>query len=356
MPASACAARRRGSAAAAGSALRAASRRAWSRSQAGAAEARRGRAVKVLQVGTGGWGRNHARILAQTGRLAAVCDADAGRAAEYGGRHAVPHYTSVSDALAAERFGAAIVCTPTSTHVDVASELIDAGKHVMVEKPMTYDPGDGEALAAMAARRSVVLTCGYIERYNPCVASVRGMVASGEHGGLVMAEFHREGRMPPHIRDVGVIYDTAVHDIDTAMWLFGAPPEVVFARAGSIRHEHEDFATVMLGFGGDRAAVISSNWITPARSRTFSAVFTGAVVSGDFISQAVRIETGEETRSPRAAWAEPLSAEIEAFVAAAEGSGPAPLVAPADAIRVTRVAEAALLSSRNGAPVYLDLG
>lgn len=311
--------------------------------------------MKVLQVGTGGWGKNHARILSQTGSLAAVCDADAERAAESGRRHGVPHYTSVSDALSAERFGAAIVCTPTSTHTEVAAELIEAGKHVMVEKPMTYDPGDGEALAALAARRSVVLTCGYIERYNPCVSSVRGMVSSGEHGGLVMAEFHREGRMPPHIRDVGVIYDTAVHDIDTAMWLFGAAPEVVFARAGSIRREHEDFATIMLGFGGNRAAVISSNWITPTRARTFSAVFTGAIVSGDFITQKVRIETGEETRSPRSPWAEPLLAEIEAFIAAAEG-GPAPLVAPADAIRVTRVAEAALLSSRNGAPVYMDLG
>ena len=310
--------------------------------------------MRVLLVGAGGWGKNHARILSQMGALAAVCDADAGRAAEYGKRHGVPHYASVTEALEAGRFGAAIVCTPTTTHAEVATRLIGAGKHVMVEKPMTYDPADGEALAALAARRSVVLTCGYIERYNPCVSSVRGMAASGEHGGLVMAEFHRESRMPEHIGDVGIIHDTSVHDMDTAMWLFGTAPEVVFARAGRIRHEHEDFATIMLGFGGDRAAVISSNLITPARSRTFSAVFTGAIVSGDFVTQRVTVETGGETRTPRTPWSEPLRAEIEAFVAAAEG-GPPPLVSPADAVRVTRVAEAALLSSRNGAPVYLDL-
>ena len=310
--------------------------------------------MKVLQVGTGGWGKNHARILSQSGRLAAVCDADASRAAEHGRRHGVPHYASVAAAIEAGGFGAAIVCTPTKTHVKVASELIGAGKHVMVEKPMTYESGDGEALAAMARRRSVVLTCGYVERFNPAVSRVKAAAESGEHGDLVMAEFHRESRMPLHVKDVGVIYDTSVHDIDTAMWLFGAPPEVVFARAGRIRHEHEDFASIMLGFGGDRAAVISSNWITPAKSRTFSAVFTEAIVSGDFITQQVRVESGGATTIPRAAWAEPLSAEIAAFVAAAEG-GAAPLVTAGDAVRVTRVAEAALASSRSGAPVYLDL-
>lgn len=310
--------------------------------------------MKVLQVGTGGWGKNHARILSQSGRLAAVCDADASRAAEHGKRHGVPHYASVTAAIEAGGFGAAIVCTPTKTHVQVASELIGAGKHVMVEKPMTYESGDGEALAAMARRRSVVLTCGYVERFNPAVSRVKAAAESGEHGDLVMAEFHRESRMPLHVKDVGVIYDTSVHDIDTAMWLFGAPPEVVFARAGRIRHEHEDFASIMLGFGGDRAAVISSNWITPAKSRTFSAVFTEAIVSGDFITQQVRVESGGATTIPRAAWAEPLSAEIAAFVAAAEG-GAAPLVTAGDAVRVTRVAEAALASSRSGAPVYMDL-
>ena len=310
--------------------------------------------MKVLQVGTGGWGKNHARILSQSGRLAAVCDADASRAAEHGKRHGVPHYASVTAAVEAGGFGAAIVCTPTKTHVQVASELIGAGKHVMVEKPMTYESGDGEALAAMARRRSVVLTCGYVERFNPAVSRVKAAAESGEHGDLVMAEFHRESRMPLHVKDVGVIYDTSVHDIDTAMWLFGAPPEVVFARAGRIRHGHEDFASIMLGFGGDRAAVISSNWITPAKSRTFSAVFTEAIVSGDFITQQVRVESGGATTIPRAAWAEPLSAEIAAFVAAAEG-GAAPLVTAGDAVRVTRVAEAALASSRSGAPVYMDL-
>ena len=69
--------------------------------------------------------------------------------------------------------------------------------------------------------------------------------------------------MPQHIKDVGVIYDTSVHDIDTAMWLFDETPEVVFAIAGRINHEHEDFATITLGFKDNKTATISSNWITP---------------------------------------------------------------------------------------------
>ena len=73
--------------------------------------------------------------------------------------------------------------------------------------------------------------------------------------------------MPQHIKDVGIIYDTSVHDIDTALWLFDEVPDVVFAIAGSINHEHEDFATIMLGFKDNKTATISSNWITPTRVR-----------------------------------------------------------------------------------------
>ena len=285
-----------------------------------------------------------------------MCDADGARAAEHAKRHGVPHYTSVADAIEAGGFGAAIVCTPTKTHVEVASEADRRRQARDGRKADDVRLGRrrGARRHGPGGRRSVVLTCGYVERFNPAVSRVKATAESGEHGDLVMAEFHRESRMPLHVKDVGVIYDTSVHDIDTAMWLFGAPPEVVFARAGRIRHEHEDFASIMLGFGGDRAAVISSNWITPTKSRTFSAVFTEAIVSGDFITQQVRVESGGATTIPRAAWAEPLSAEIAAFVAAAEG-GAAPLVTAGDAVRVTMVAEAALASSRSGAPVYLDL-
>ncbi len=101
-------------------------------------------------------------------------------------------------------------------------------------------------------------------------------------------------------------------------------------------------------------AIITSNWITPKRVRTFNAVCTEAIISSDFISQEVRIEAKEDTEIPRKEKQEPLLLEIRGFLDAIE-KGQAPLVSPQSAVNVTRIAEAALLSSRKGTPIYLDL-
>ena len=114
---------------------------------------------------------------------------------------------------------------------------------------MTYLSDDGDRLVEEAKRNKVILTCGYIERFNPAVATrQRTILSQKEFGELIRLEFYREHRMPLHIKDVGIIYDTSVHDIDTAMWLFDETPQVVFAKSGQINHDHEDFATIMLGF------------------------------------------------------------------------------------------------------------
>jgi UDP-N-acetylglucosamine 3-dehydrogenase len=310
--------------------------------------------LKVVQIGTGGWGKNHTRILSQLGVLTAVCDADEQRGKEYGEKYSVNHYNSVDSLLESEDFDAAFVCTPTSTHSKIASQLIQAKKNVFVEKPLTYLSEEGEDLLEIAKRNKVLLTCGYIERFNPAVGTVKELVQSKKYGDLVMLEFHRENRMPLHIKDVGIIYDTSVHDIDTAMWLFDDTPEVVFARAGQIKHEHEDFASIMLGFKDNKVAIISSNWITPTRVRNFNAVCTEAIISSDFISQEVKIEKSGDTEIPRNEKQEPLLREIESFLGAIEGKNEL-VVKPEHAVNVTKIAEAALLSSQKGTPIYLEL-
>jgi len=232
--------------------------------------------------------------------------------------------------------------------------LLDAKKHVFVEKPMTYTSEDGKKLVNLAEKNKVVLTCGYIERFNPVVKLVKKYVKEKKFGELIMLEFHRENTMPLHIKDVGIIYDTAVHDIDTANWLFDDMPNVVFARAGKIKHEHEDFASIMLGYKNDKIAIISSNWITPKKVRTFSAVCTDAVITSDFISQQVKIEKKEETEIPRNEKQEPLLLEIQSFLGTIEGKNEL-VVKSQEAVNVTKIAEAALLSSQKGIPIYLDL-
>ena len=310
--------------------------------------------MKVAQIGTGGWGKNHARILSQLGVLTAVCDADKQRGQEYGEKYSVNHYDSLDSLLESEDFDAAFVCTPTITHSKIAAQLLNAKKNVFVEKPLTYLSEEGQDLLELAKRNKVLLSCGYIERFNPAVDAVKKLVGSKKYGDLVMLEFHRENRMPLHIKDVGIIYDTSVHDIDTAMWLFDDTPEVVFARSGTIKHEHEDFATIMLGFKDNKVAIIVSNWITPTRVRTFNAVCTDAIISSDFISQEIKIEKKGDTEIPRNEKQEPLLLEIQSFLGAIEGKNDL-IVKPEHAVNVTKIAEAALLSSQKGTPIYLDL-
>jgi UDP-N-acetylglucosamine 3-dehydrogenase len=310
--------------------------------------------MKVAQIGTGGWGKNHTRILSQLGVLTAVCDANKERSKEYSEKYSVNSYDSVDSLLDSENFDAAFICTPTSTHSKIASQLIQKKKHVFIEKPLTYLSEDGEEILELAKKNNVIMTCGYIERFNPAVALVKDYVKSKKYGELVMLEFHRENRMPLHIKDVGIIYDTSVHDIDTAMWLFDDTPQVVFARSGRIKHEHEDFATIMLGFKDNKVAVISSNWITPTRVRNFNAVCTEGIISSDFISQEVKIETKDDTEIPRKEKEEPLLLEIKNFLGAVEGKNEL-IVKPEQAVNVTKIAEASLLSSQKGTPIYLEL-
>lgn len=310
--------------------------------------------MKIVQIGTGGWGKNHIRILAQLGVLTAVCDANKDKSKEFGEKYSVNHYDSIDSLLDSENFDGAFVVTPTSTHSEIASKLIQKRKNVFIEKPMTYLSEEGEDLVQLAKKNNVVLTCGYIERFNPAVAMVKDYVRSKKYGELVMLEFHRENRMPMHIKDVGIIYDTSVHDIDTAMWLFDDTPQVVFARSGKIQHEHEDFATIMLGFKDNKVAIISSNWITPSRVRTFNAVCTEGIISSDFITQEVKIQTKNDTEIPKKEKQEPLLLEIKNFLGAIEGKNEL-TVKSSEAVNVTKIAEASLLSSQKGTPIYLDL-
>ena len=310
--------------------------------------------MKIVQIGIGGWGKNHTRILSQLGVLSAICDIDSQKSKEYGERYSVNHYESLDGLLDSEEFDGAFVVTPTLTHTEIAKKLLEAKKHVFVEKPMTYKTEDGEKLTKLAEKNKVILTCGYIERFNPAIDVVKKIIKEKKFGDLIMLEFHRSRKIPLHIKDVGIIHDTSVHDIDTANWLFDEMPIVVFARAGKIKHEYEDFASVMLGYKDNKVAIISSNWLTPKKIRTFSAVCTDAVITADFISQEIKIEKDDEIEIPQKEKQEPLLLEIQNFLDVINGKSEQ-IVKSQEAVNVTKIAEAALLSSQKGIPIYLDL-
>lgn len=306
--------------------------------------------IRTVLVGVGGWGKNHARVLHDTGTLTAICDADDTLAEQFGAQYKVPYYTDVQNMLYGESFDAAIVATPTKTHFQIGKMLLQSKKHLLLEKPFTYEPAEGRELQSMAKKAGVILTCGYIERFNPAIQTTRNIIQDKTHGDIALLEFHRESNIPVHIKDVGIIHDTAVHDIDTANWLFDQMPQVVFARAGHIRHTHEDFATVMLGYADNRTAILACNWLSPVRSRMFRAALTDAIITGDFITRHVQIndKTAPVTEG------EPLKREIDSFLEAIKTNSE-PVVTAHQAISVSEIAKAALLSSQRGVPIYLDL-
>lgn len=310
--------------------------------------------TKIAVIGVGGWGKNHARVLKELGCLAAICDVDAARTKEIAGKYGAHSYSSIDDMLNKEQLDGCLVCTPTKTHAAVAKKLMEHGVNTFVEKPMSFSSKECEEMMEVAEKKKILLTAGYVERFNPAVSEARKLIEGGVYGDPMMIEFHRENRMPLHIKDVGVIYDTSVHDIDAAMFLFGSRPNVVFARAGKRFHSFEDFATIMLGFEGQKVAIIASNWLTPKKVRTFSAVCTDGIITGDFLTQEIRIDHAEATIVPRTQFQEPLTLELKNFIEAIAGKGKI-LVTAADATNVTRVAEAAILSSNTGSPIYLDL-
>ena len=230
--------------------------------------------TKIGVIGTGGWGKNHVRVFNELECLAAVCDLDKTRADHFSKAFHVPAYTSLEEMVKTEKLDAVTICTPASTHFAIASRAIEAGLNVFVEKPMTTSTPDGEKLRDLAKAAGRTLTVGFIERFNPPITELKKSIAEEKLGELILLEFHRENRRGENIGDVGIVKDASVHDIDTACWLFGEDPKTVYARVGMLYAplEHEDFAAVLLGFSGQKTAFLVTNWITPNRVRTLTAM------------------------------------------------------------------------------------
>ena len=310
--------------------------------------------TRVGVVGIGGWGKNHVRVLNELRSLAAICDMNKERADSFSKSFHVPGYSSLDEMLKKEKLDGVTICTPASTHFAMASKTLAAGLHTFVEKPMTTTEKDGEMLIQAAKDANRTLTVGFIERFNPPITALKAMIAEGKMGEPILLEFHRENRRGQNISDVGIVKDASIHDIDTACWLFGEVPKVVFARVGAayVPLEHEDFAAILLGFSGQKTAFLVTNWITPNRVRTLSAVFSGGVVDVDFVTQTTSIHEGATTTVPERPYQEPLMLELREFVNALQEKRQ-PLVTGKDGLNVTKVAEAVLASSSSGTPIYL---
>jgi UDP-N-acetylglucosamine 3-dehydrogenase len=278
---------------------------------------------------------------------------DTSRTQLYSKKYGVNGYSEFDRMVKKEKLDGVTICTPASTHFEIASKAIQLGLHTFVEKPMVTTLADAERLIELADRFKRILTVGFIERFNPAITQVKRLIEEGSLGRPMLLEFHRENRRGDNITDVGVVKDASVHDVDTARWLFNEDPRTVFARVGSVTGRQEDFAAIMLGFGEQRTAFLMTNWVTPNRVRTLTAVFAKGVATVDFVTQEMRIHEENGTKIPKSIYQEPLMLELKEYVSAIEEKR-SPLVTGKDGLSATRIVEAILASSKSGSPIYLS--
>ena len=311
--------------------------------------------LHVAVIGTGFWGKNQARVLSQLpcSKLVCVCDLDAAAGRVIGQQFGVPYTSNIDEVLSREDIEAVTVCTPTTTHKQVATRVLEAGKHALIEKPMTNTATEAEELLNLAERNGLRIMPGHIERFNPAVTFLRSLVDKGEIGKVMLFSARRVGRWPERIGDVGVVRDTAIHDIDLARDIFRDDVTSVYARTGSMAHKREDYAEIMLQFKKGGTAFIDANWLTPRKTRTLIVTGSEATVQLDYITQEISIEDSERTIKPNIEKKEPLTLELTHFAESILNDKPF-LVNGKDGLRAVEICEAVLKSGTEGQATILS--
>ncbi len=314
------------------------------------------RKIGVAVIGTGFWGKNHARVYneLESTELIAVCDRDAERATRVAEQFSAKAYTNSTQMLQDEAIEAVSVCTWSTSLAREALKALRSGKHVIVEKPMATRTKQAQELLSTAEEKGVHFTVGFLMRFIPGIQSIREAVEMKKIGDLVCATAKRVSQWPERIGDVGVIKDTAIHDIDIMRFIFGEEPVNVYAKAGSMRHsKFEDYAQIMLTFKDGKSAFIESNWITPYKTRTLTVTGSDAIMRLDYVTQELWIEAAKENLQPKYPWQEPLKVELQHF-ADCITKKEKPKVTGTDGIRALRIAEAALVSSAKNRAIKVE--
>lgn len=325
--------------------------------------------MRVGVVGLGSMGQNHVRILSEKGVLSGVADIAPDVAKAVGSKYAVESFLRYQDLLKSN-IDSVVIVTPTDTHEKIASEAIRAGKHVLLEKPMTGSSGKLQMLAELAREQKVVLAGGFTERYNPIVDFAHKSLHAGEFGELITAATRRVSSLPTRIRDVGVIMDLGVHDIDVVQYVVGKRADSVYALGGKGKGmRYEDHANVLIDFEGGTTGFVEVNWLTPMKVRKLALTCSKNFVEIDYMDQAANVcsssfrhfESGNlfnvpidvDLRRIALKKEEPLKRELNDFLSAAS-DGKEPLVSGESAIASLKIAEAALESLKTGKKIQVE--
>lgn len=291
--------------------------------------------ASVAHIGYGYWGRNIARNFAELGLLAAIVDPHPA-SAEAGAQAHNVRAASFDEVLADSGIDGVSIAAPAELHFRLASAALQAGKHVFVEKPLTIDVAEAEALCGMAAKAQLTLMVGHLLQYHPIYVKLRELVAAGELGRLQYVYSNRQS-LGKFRTEENVLWSFAPHDISMILGLVGEEPHHVSAQ-GCVAYTPgvADMVTAQMHFPGGVAAHVQTCWMHPFKEQKLvvigdkaSAVFEDSLADWDrkLLLYPHRIDTSGPVPSPvkadavpvAVAKSEPLKAECQHFADCIEG-------------------------------------
>jgi predicted dehydrogenase len=288
--------------------------------------------LRVAVCGAGAFGKNHVRVYRELHAagipvvLSAIVEPHPERAAILAAETGVPVFATIDQCLSATRIDAASVCVPTSAHFDAAASLLEAGVHLLIEKPITSTLQQADALINLARKRSCLIQVGHLERFNPAVAALTTRI----HQPMFF-EAHRLSVFSPRALDVDVVLDLMIHDLDIVLHLANSPVRQVQAVGLPILSSKVDIANVRVEFESGCVANFTASRVSTERVRKLRFFQPHQYVSVDYARQDLLIITVDphaaQSAIPPAAPApglsfdkptltpgEPLRLEIEAFL------------------------------------------
>ncbi len=304
--------------------------------------------LRVAVVGAGSFGRNHVRVISQLEdvELVAVVDVDvekAHRLAMEFGSQSFASWKDIRDGV-----GAAVIATPTITHEQIATELLESGIDVLVEKPIAESSAAGQRLARLAQERGRILQVGHLERFNPAVIALENALTIP-----LFFEIHRLSVFTPRSLDVDVVLDLMIHDLDIVLSFTGEEAEDIRAAGISVLSGRVDIANVRLSFPSGCIANLTASRVSTEKVRKLRLFQPGEYISLDYERQDANrlailrneLEMGSFRKigfEPLAVErGEPLKLELEAFFRAVRERTP-PKVDGFAAAKALRVAEGIL--------------
>ncbi len=240
--------------------------------------------IRVGVVGVGHLGQHHARIYASLPQceLVGVVDIDPKVAQKFAKQYGSKGFSNYRDLFG--KVDALSIVVPTVYHYSIAIECLRAGVHLMVEKPITSTVDQAQELITLAQQHRCILQVGHIERFNTAVMRLKQLVTRP-----MFIEGHRLGPYDPRVKDVGVVLDLMIHDLDIVLQLANSPVKSVEGTGVGVYGQNEDIANARVTFESGCVANLTASRVTPVRKRKIRIFQPDTYLSIDYIDQEVEI-------------------------------------------------------------------